>query len=470
MLIPVVISGGAGTRLWPSSRKSDPKPFMSLPDGESIIGKTYTRCMALNGVTDIVTVTNAAYHHQTFREFSKYSNGRYLSILEPLGRNTAPAIAAAALKVAALYGKDAVILVLPADHLIPDNNEFAKYVAMAEELALADYLVTFGIKPNSPETGYGYIQKGDSINDNGFKVSRFVEKPDLETANKYLASGDFFWNSGMFCFKASKFLNELKRCSEDIYNRMQSCWSSSKVIDDLVYLDEKIFAEVRSDSIDYAVMEKSECVAVIASDFEWNDIGSWDAFEDIYPIDSSNNAVSGDVIAVNSSNCIVSSPNKLTAIVGIKDVVVVTEDDAVLVSHKNSTQDVKKVTETLREKQRAEADLKRETSRPWGSFETIVDAEGYKVKRINVFPGQSLSLQKHVHRSEHWTVVKGKAKVTVNDQEKTMTIDDSIHIPVEAVHRLTNTGEELLTIIEVQCGDYLGEDDIVRLQDNYGRC
>ncbi len=471
MLIPVIISGGVGTRLWPISREADPKPFMQLPDGESIIGKTFARASVLGGVENILAITNQDYFFRTREEFEA-SVSKEVSldfVLEPFGKNTAPAIAAAAFRVSEQYGKDAVMLVLPADHLIPDQEKFAGSVASAVELAQKDMLVTFGIEPTHPETGFGYIEKGESISQAGFDVSRFVEKPDLEKAKQYLESGDFVWNSGMFCFKAGTYLDALKKFSSQLYDQIGNCWVQTSKADLPIVLDAESLKLVESISIDYAVMEKTDNVAVVSAAFEWNDIGSWSAMAEVLPMDDNQNAINGDVITVDSSDCIIASKDRLTAVIGLHDIVVVNDEDATLVVHKNNAQDVKKVVEVLKKKNRSEFIEKKTTRRPWGSYTNLIEFDGYKVKKIVVYPGQSLSLQKHQRRSEHWTVVAGRAEVINGEQTIILNANDSSYIEKEAMHRLTNVGQGNLELIEVQCGEYLGEDDIIRLEDNYGR-
>ena len=471
MLIPVVISGGAGTRLWPISRESDPKPFMKLPDGETIIGKTFKRATELNGVTNIIAVTNNNYYFRTKEEFeNSVSTGAELDcILEPFGRNTAPAITAAAIKIHEEFGDDAIMLVLPADHLIPEQDIFEQAVSKAISLASAGYLATFGIIPTRPDTGFGYIQKGESIGISGFNVSRFVEKPDLTTAQKYLASGNFFWNSGMFCFQAKTYLEALSETSPAIHSQVKKCLDASITDTQSSTLDSNTFAQVENISIDYAVMEKADNVAVVSANFQWNDIGSWSALSEVYNIDNNCNAIDGDAILIDSQKCLVKSDHRLTAVIGLDDVVVINDNDATLVVNKNNVQDVKKVVSALKQENRPEHVEKITTRRPWGSYTNLIESDQYKVKKIIVFPQQSLSLQKHKHRSEHWTVVKGSAEIINGNETLSLGPNQSTYIEKEAVHRLTNIGETELELIEVQCGTYLGEDDIIRLEDVYGR-
>ena len=470
MLVPVIISGGAGTRLWPISRESDPKPFMKLPDGDSIIGKTFKRAAEIDGVSNIIAVTNQDYHFRTQEEFdASISNNSTLDfILEPFGRNTAPAITAAAIKIQEQYGDNAIMLVLPADHLIPEQAIFEQAVSNAITLASEEFLVTFGIVPTHPDTGFGYIQQGKSINKSGFIVSKFVEKPDITTAKEYISSGDFVWNSGMFCFKAKTYLEALSTTSPTIYSQMQKCWKASQTNNTSV-LDSDTFSNAENISIDYAVMEKAENVAVVSANFQWNDIGSWSALSEVYSTDDNNNSVDGDAILIDSQKCLVKSDHRLTAVIGLDDVIVVNDSDATLVVNKNKVQDVKKVVSALKESNRSEHSEKITTRRPWGSYTNLIESDQYKVKKITVFPKQSLSLQKHQHRSEHWTVVKGSAEIINGNETLSLGPNQSTYIEKEAVHRLTNIGETDLELIEVQCGTYLGEDDIIRLEDVYGR-
>ncbi len=470
MLIPVIISGGAGTRLWPISRESDPKPFMQLPDGDSIIGKTFARATSLEGVNNLIAVTNQNYYFRTREEFEKCCNSQKLDfVLEPFGKNTAPAIAAAAFRVKEHYGKDAVMLVLPADHLIPQQEIFQKAVESAVQLANKDFLVTFGIEPTHPETGFGYIEKGGALSEMGFDVSRFVEKPNLKKAQEYLGSGDFVWNSGMFCFKAGTFLTSLENVSPELFTQISYCWEKTDKSYTPLVLDSESLQQVKGDSIDYAVMEKADNVAVVSASFEWNDIGSWTALSEVFDEDGNGNAANGDTILIDSNNCLVDSKSRLTAVVGAENIVVVNDEDATLIVHKDKVQDVKKVVEKLKQDKRSEYQEKKTTRRPWGSYTNLIESDGYKVKKITVFPGQSLSLQKHMQRSEHWTVVSGRAEVINGEENLILEANESTYIQKEAIHRLTNIGDVDLQLIEVQCGDYLGEDDIIRLQDNYGR-
>lgn len=478
-LIPVVLSGGAGTRLWPVSREGHPKPFMKLADGETLIEKTYRRAIKLsglvmcNGKPKIITVTNRDYYFMTRDELHKAgATGSF--ILEPCGRNTAPAIAMAAHRINDKFGPDALMLVLSADHLIQDEIAFAEAVKRASELAQSDggFLVTFGIVPNGPETGFGYIKAGGELA-GGFQVEAFVEKPDVQTARKYLDSGDYYWNSGMFCFKAGQLLNQLSVYEPDVAKVCANAWSAMKeqVTDDLDMLEipESIFARTPDISIDYALLERSNKVAVVPSDIGWSDIGSWSAIRDLVEPDSQNNRAYGDAIFVNSHNTFVQSEDRLVAAVGLNNVMIVDTPDALLVADPTCAQDVKAVVNILKKADHDAFKLHKTVCRPWGTYTVLEEAPEFKMKRIEVKPGGRLSLQMHRHRSEHWVVVKGEAVVVNGESELVVRQNESTYIPAGQKHRLENRTESELVLIEVQCGGYLGEDDIVRYEDIYGR-
>lgn len=473
MLYPVVLSGGAGTRLWPVSREAHPKPFMQLPDGQTLLNKTYRRASALPGVGEIVTVTNRDYYFRTKDEYLAAQTGQpgaYL--LEPAGRNTAPALALAALYCADRFGADAVMLVLPADHLIANQTAFADAVAAAAQLAQQGQLVTFGIQPTAPETGFGYIEAGDPLPP-GRAVRRFVEKPDAATAAEYLASGRFYWNSGMFCFQAGQLLAAMESACSQVLAAARHCWAQTagKVVvgSGMVEFDAASFAQQTDISIDYAVMEKAPNVAVVPCDLGWSDIGSWNALGQLVQPDQHGNRHIGDAVVVDSSNTFIQSEHHLVAAVGVHDLVIVDTADAVLVAHKDKAQDVKKVVQRLKQNGHEAYRLHRTVSRPWGTYTVLEEGPRFKIKRIEVRPGASLSLQMHHHRSEHWIVVSGMAKVVNSEREIFVNTNESTYIPAGHKHRLENPGKLDLVMIEVQCGEYLGEDDIVRFQDNYGR-
>lgn len=476
MLLPIILSGGAGSRLWPVSREALPKPFIALPDGETLLQKTLKRALALPGVEHILTVTNRDYYFLTRDEYESNADdaaaGRIVHdyLLEPLGRNTAPAIAAAALHAARKYGDDVVLLVLPADHLIKDQQSFAQAVGHAQALATQGHLVTFGIQPTAPETGYGYIESGAALAGSaGNKVARFVEKPDLATAQDYLASGRFTWNSGMFCFAAGTMLAALRLCAPEVLAAVEQTFAATAFDKDPVVLDATTFAQVPDISIDYAVMERADKVAVVPVSFDWSDIGSWSALAELVAPDERGNRASCDAVLLDADNCFIQSDTRMVAAIGVDDLLVVDTPDALLIAHNSRAQDVKSVVAQLKLLSHATVHHHRKTHRPWGTYTVLEEGEGFKLKRIVVKPGASLSLQMHHHRSEHWVVVSGTAKVINGEREILVQRNESTYIPAGTAHRLTNPGVVDCVMIEVQTGDYLGEDDIVRLEDRYGR-
>ncbi|WP_437559162.1 mannose-1-phosphate guanylyltransferase/mannose-6-phosphate isomerase [Acidithiobacillus sulfuriphilus] len=475
MLIPVILSGGAGTRLWPLSRQSHPKPFLELPDGETLLQKTLQRALALPGVERFLTVTNREYYFQTRDVYQRVpgaaERGAFY-LLEPVGRNTAPAIAAAALQAQEMAGPEALLLVLPADHLVRDQAAFAAAVAKARRLAGQGYLVTFGITPDRPETGFGYIEGGDALAEGGealgLAVRRFVEKPDAATAAAFLAQGGYTWNSGMFCFRAEAFLSALASYQPQLDGDVRAVWAEGRRKDDYLELPAG-FAQVADISVDYAVMEKADRAAVVPGDFGWTDIGSWTAFGDLLPADADGNRVLGESVLEDVRDCIVHSPERLAALLGVEGLVVVDTPDALLIARKDRDQDVKRIVAELKRRGHDAHNLHRTAHRPWGTYTVLEEGSRFKIKRIEVKPGAALSLQMHYHRSEHWIVVSGTAKIVNGEDETLIRTNESTYIPAGTPHRLVNPGTIVLVMIEVQSGEYLGEDDIVRFDDRYGR-
>jgi mannose-1-phosphate guanylyltransferase/mannose-6-phosphate isomerase len=476
MLIPVILSGGAGTRLWPVSRSAYPKPFMRMSDGESLLYKTLTRALRVAGDGNVLTVTGRDYYFLNRDEYARHPAAdldRLRFLLEPAGRNTAPAIVLAALHVREHFGADATLLVLAADHLIQNIDAFIADVGKAEALARDGWLVTFGIPPAQPDTGFGYIRQGAQIAQSGQReIAAFVEKPDLDRAREYLASGDYVWNSGMFCFRADVLLEAAQATCPEVLVAAQACHASAISHESPVEYAKDAFLAMPDISIDYAIMEHAQRRAVIGAGFDWSDIGSWKAISEIQSdaqADARGNRVRGKAIVIDSENCYIQSDKRMVAAVGVKDLVIVDTGDAVLVSDREHAQAVKQVVERLREDGHDSVRHHQTVHRPWGSYTVLEDEADCKVKRLTVKPGQVLSLQLHHRRSEHWTVVQGTAKVRVGDRELMLQSNESIYIPVETLHRLENPTTTDIHLIEVQCGEYFGEDDIVRLEDRYGR-
>ena len=472
ILSPVILAGGAGTRLWPVSRRAHPKPFMKLADGKSLAEKTFGRALAVAGDAPVLTVTSRDYYFYTrdlYREMVGEEH-QHPFLLEPMGRNTAPAIALAALYLESQFGPQAIMLILPADHLIKDEAQFRSAVDEAHSLAENGYLVTFGVHPTHAETGYGYIRKGDQIpNSAGYNVAAFVEKPDEATARNYVESGDYEWNSGMFCFTARAYLDSLAEYAPEIHRSAMACWQGMDSSSQPLEFPAELFAHCPAVSIDYAVMEKAENCAVVGGDFGWSDIGSWKAISELYESDKSGNRIRGKAVLVESTDCFIQSDDRLVAAVGVSGLMIVDTGDAVLVASREHAQDVKQVVSQLTSLKHEAADYHKTVHRPWGSYSILEDAEDCKVKRLVVKPGQVLSLQEHYQRSEHWTVIQGVAKVRLGDREFLLKANESTYIPVKTLHRLENPGTEDVHLIEVQTGKYFGEDDIVRYEDIYGR-
>jgi len=470
MLTPVILSGGAGTRLWPLSRELYPKQLLALTGERTMLQQTALRLSGL-ATTGPIVVCNEAHRFLVAEQLRQLKIEPRATVLEPFGRNTAPAIALAALAATrdAEAGSDAVLLVLPADHVIRDIPAFQAAVRVAQAAAEQGKLVTFGIVPSAPETGYGYIQRGLAQSGGVHAIARFVEKPSLQRAQEFLASGDYLWNSGMFMFRASRYLQELERFAPAIAASCRKALEGAKTDLDFVRIDSKTFEACPSDSIDYAVMEKTADALVVPLDAGWSDVGSWAALHDASDADSHGNVTHGDVISENTNNCYLYSESRLVAAVGLSDHVVVETKDAVLVAPRDRVQDVKKLVARLKEAGRYEHSLHREVFRPWGSYDSIENGERFQVKRLKVKPGATLSLQMHHHRAEHWIVVSGTARITRGEEVFLLEENQSTYIPIGVKHRIENPGMIPLHIIEVQSGSYLGEDDIVRFEDLYGR-
>jgi mannose-1-phosphate guanylyltransferase/mannose-6-phosphate isomerase len=475
MLYPVILSGGSGTRLWPLSRAALPKQFLPLVSEKTLFQETLQRLENFPDMAAPLVVCNHEHRFLAAEQMLAIGVTPFLQILEPVGRNTAPAVACAAFAAhesAHQAGDEqATLLVLPADHLIQNSAGFHAAIRAALALAEQGKLVTFGINATHPATGFGYIERGAPLAADGhsFTVASFVEKPDPDTARQFLASGNFFWNSGMFVFKAATYLEELQRHRPDIYQAAKKSWQHSRRDLDFCRLDEKEFAACPSDSIDYAVMEHTQAAAVVTVDIGWSDIGSWPSLSDVCPHDAAGNALRGDVYAAQTANTYVRAESRMVAAIGVSDLIIVETSDAVLVMHKDFAQDVKHAVEYLKQAERSEHLLHRRVYRPWGYYEGMDLGERFQVKRIMVKPGARSSMQVHQHRAEHWVIVSGKARVARGEDTLVLYENQSIYIPLGVKHRLENIGEEPLYLIEVQSGGYLGEDDIVRLEDDYKR-
>jgi len=466
---PVLLCGGSGTRLWPLSRTHYPKQFLRLADDYSLLQNTLRRLDGLPGLGLTIAVANEIHRFllaEQFREIGLKAD----ILLEPAARNTAPAVAAAAIYALSQEGvKEApLLLILPSDHVISDVVAFQQSIQAAIPHALSGALVTFGIVPTRPETGYGYIHRGQALDD-GYAIDRFVEKPDGKTAQAYVESGEYLWNSGIFLFRADTYLSALDRFAPDIRKNVAVSVDNARQDMDFLRLEQISFSASPSDSIDYAVMEKVSDGVVITLDAGWNDIGAWDALATLGDADASGNTLQGDVVAIDTQNSVIYSDGRLVATVGVSDLVIVATKDAVLVADKANAQAVKKVVEALKSNSRSETEFQHIVHRPWGSYEGLAQAPRYQVKRILVKPGASLSLQKHHHRAEHWVVVKGTAKIVRGEETLLLSENQSTYIPLGMVHRLENPGCINLELVEIQSGSYLGEDDIVRFEDSYGR-
>jgi mannose-1-phosphate guanylyltransferase len=465
-MIPVILSGGSGSRLWPLSRKNKPKQFLTLFGDLSMFQSTLTRLNGLDSLEAPLIVCNNEHRFMVAEQLQEIGLDANGIILEPCARNTAPAIALAALK-AMDKGEDPLLLILAADHLISDVTAFHKAIEQARILAEQDKLVTFGIQPQSAHTGYGYIEAEEKSQPSS--VKRFIEKPNLATAESYLSAGNFFWNSGMFLFKASAYIKELARFSPEMLSSCKHSLEKAVIDLDFVRVDPELFEQSPSDSIDYAVMEKTDKAMVVPLDAGWSDVGSWSSLWEAFSRDADQNVLIGDVLVENVHNAYIHSENRLVTVLGLDDVIVVETHDAVMVAHKDQAQKVKTIVEELTSQNRKEVITHRKCYRPWGNYDSVDMGDRFQVKRILVNPGASLSLQMHYHRAEHWVVVSGTAEVTRDDEVMLLGENESTFIPLGSVHRLRNPGRVPLEIIEVQSGAYLEEDDIIRLQDTYNR-
>lgn len=470
MVIPVILSGGAGTRLWPLSRALYPKQLLPLVTDRTMLQETLLRLAAIEDPGPVCCICNEQHRFLVAGQLHEVAGNVGSIILEPAGRNTAPAAAVAAIDALSKYDNP-VLLLLPADHVIRDEQAFAAAVAAGYAAAESGSLVTFGIVPSGPETGYGYIRAktGDPSATGSYPVLEFVEKPDLPAAERYIKSGDYFWNSGMFLFRADTFLAELDRTSPGMLDWCRKAYENAAADLDFLRLDHEAFSSCPSDSIDYAVMEKTSRAVVVPLDAGWNDVGSWSALWELNAHDASDNVLKGDVLLHDVHDSYIHATSRLVAAVGVEGQIIVETPDAVLVASRDRVQEVKAIVRQLQHSGRVEAENHRRVYRPWGTYETVDLAERFQVKRIVVKPGAALSLQKHYHRAEHWIVVKGTALITVGERQITLGEDQSTYIPLGTLHRLENPGRIPLELIEVQTGSYLGEDDIVRVDDRYGR-
>ena len=468
-MIPVILSGGSGSRLWPLSRKQYPKQFLALTGEHTLFQQTLSR-LVFEGMEPPVVVSNQEHRFIVQEQLEALDLKTQSILLEPFGRNTAPAVAIAAMKLMA-EGRDELLLILPADHVIEDQRAFQRALALATNAAEKGEMVLFGVPANRPETGYGYIKAGDErgLPDGVIRVERFIEKPDETRAQQFVEDGGYFWNSGMFLFRASRFLEELKKHDADIYDTCLLALERSQHEGDLISIDAATFECCPDNSIDYAVMEKTRRACVVPLSAGWNDVGSWSSIWEVHDKDDDGNVTMGDVMVHDSHNCLVHGNGKLVSVIGLEDIVVVETKDAMMIAHKDRVQDVKKVVNQLDAAGRTETQNHCQVYRPWGSYDSVDMGGRFQVKHISVKPGARLSLQMHHHRAEHWIVVSGTAQVTCDDKTFLLTENQSTYIPIASVHRLANPGKIPLEIIEVQSGSYLGEDDIERLEDVYGR-
>lgn len=470
MITPLILSGGSGSRLWPLSRSLRPKQFLGVTEDLTLFQLTLKRLQGLavdQLTTSPVIVANDDHRFLVAQQCIDIKVQPKSLILEPLARNTAPAIAVAAFS---LLAQDPIMLVLPSDHIFSDEEAFHEAVKIGAKAAENGSLVTFGIVPTHAETGYGYVKAVSKLTPtSAIPVEKFVEKPDLQTAQRYIEEGTYTWNSGMFMFKASVYLSELHKFQNEIYDAAKASWDGAKKDLDFIRLDKEYFAKSPSDSIDYAVMEKTKNAMVVSLDAGWNDVGSWSSVWQALPQDANGNASRGNVLIKDSNNSFALADHRLVALLGVDNLVVVETSDAILVANKDKAQDVKKIVEELKRQNSTLTELHREVHRPWGAYDSIDNGDRYQVKRITVKPGAKLSVQMHHHRAEHWIVVSGTAKVRIGDAVQLISENQSVYIPIGEVHSLENPGKLNLELIEVQSGSYLGEDDIVRFEDRYGR-
>ena len=466
MITPIILSGGNGTRLWPISRKNYPKQFINLVNDTTLFQDTINRLP--NEINDPLVVCNEEHRFIVAEQLRQIDSGNKGIVLEPVGKNTAPAIAIAAMNLLT-ENEDPILLVLSADHLIINNNKFHKTIQLAKTIAEQGKMVTLGVKPTKAEIGYGYIEVTNKEDNEFYNIVSFTEKPNLKNATKYFESGSYYWNSGIFIFKASLYLNELKKYAPEIYSACKKSYSKVQKDLDFIRVNNEEFSKCPNVSIDYAVMEKTKTGVVVPFDGGWSDIGSWESLWDSKSKDNHNNVCEGDVILNKVNNSYVHSSNRLVSVHDVSNIIIIDTPDALLVSNKQSSQDIKSIVQKLKSDNRSESTIHRKVYRPWGYFDSIDSGPGFKVKRIFVNPLSKLSLQKHQHRSEHWVVIKGIALITCGENKFKLKENQSTYIPRGEIHRLENYGNKTLEIIEIQTGEYFGEDDIIRLEDDYKR-